>query len=288
MDYKAQIFPAKLSWPEATDNLDNSDFRKKVLRLTHKAKNFNLLPKYKNLQRLWCFDINEKQLQTICECQSIEQLYIENLKTDKLSLFGKLKKLKFISIDTCSKANTIDDIGNLQSLVGLYLTHFSKIRDIKPLSRLTNLKELGVSGSMWTRMKIESFKPIEEINSIEFLHLTNIKPEDESLEPLKDLSKLKQLDIANFYPMEEFAKLAGIHTDTYCTWFKPYINTNIGECKKCGKQTVVMLTGERKPSLCSECDIKRLNKHVAEFEKIMKVSAQQINARERKKPRPVI
>ena len=65
------------------------------------------------------------------------------------------------------------------------------------------------------------------------------------------------------------------HTETSCTWFKPYINTGFSACKKCGKETVVMLTGKRKPSICAKCDLKRLNKHVTEFKKIMKLSALQ-------------
>ena len=275
MNFDTAIFPAKLSWPNAITNLDKVVCNDKTLRLVTNTQNFDLLMKFKGLKRLWCFDINGKHLEIIGNCKSIEQLYIENLKSDRLSIFTRLPNLKILSIDTCSKANTLDDIGNLVNLKGLSLVHFSKINDINPISGLINLRELAIAGSMWKRMKIQSFMPLEQLLNIEFLHLTNLKPEDESLKPLESLKTLKQLDIANFYPMEDFAKLAGILSETSCTWFKPYINTSFFPCKKCGENTIVMLTGKRKPSICCKCDIKRLNKHVAEFERIMKSNAQQ-------------
>lgn len=189
-------------------------------------------------------------------------------------MLSYLPELKILSIETCSKVDNLDDIGNLTDLTGLSLIHFSKIKDIKPLSRLTDLRELAIAGSMWTRMKIQSFEPLEKLRNIEFLHLTNIKPKDELLKPIENLKKLKQMDIANFYPMEDFARLAGILSETSCIWFKPYISISFACCKKCGKETIVMLTGKRKPSICRKCDKKRLNKHVAEFEEIMRLSAQ--------------
>lgn len=274
MNFDTSIFPAKLSWPDAVNNLDKVDSKEKIIRLVSGAKKIDLLIKLEGLKRLWCFDINEKHLEIIGKCKSIEQLYIENLKSDRLSIFTDLPNLKVLSIDTCSKVKTLDALGNLVNLQGLSIIHFSKISDINPLSRLNNLRELAIAGSMWKRMKIQSFKPLERLKNLEFLHLTNIMPVDDSLKPFQNLKTLKQLDLANFYPMEDFAKLAGILSKTSCTWFKPYINTSFSSCKKCGKETIVMLTGRRKPSLCSKCDTKRLNKHVAEFERIMKNSTQ--------------
>ncbi len=275
MNFDASIFPAKLSWPDAVNDLDKVDSKERIIRLVTGANNLDSLIKFEGLKRLWCFDINEKHLEIIGKCKSIEQLYIENLKSDRLSIFTNLPNLKVLSIDTCSKVKTLDALGHLANLQGLSIIHFSKVSDINPLSRLNNLSELAIAGSIWKRMKIQSFKPLEQLKNLELLHLTNIMPVDGSLEPLQNLKRLKQLDLANFYPMEDFAKLAGILTKTSCAWFKPYINTSFSPCKKCGKESIVMLTGRRKPSLCGKCDTKRLNKHVAEFKRIMKSNAQQ-------------
>ena len=275
MNYDARIFPANLSWPHAIGELDEANYNSQILRLIAGTKRFEYLPKFERLKRLWCFDIKENQLKTICECKTIEQLHIENLKTDKLSLFSDLPNLEILSINTCSQAMTLDDIGNLLNLRGLGLIHFSKVYDLTPLSKLINLIELAVAGSMWKRMKIQSLMPLRPLQRLEFLHLTNIKPDDESLRPLENLTNLKVLDLANFYPMQEFARLAGILTKTNCTWFQPYIHIDFSACKKCGKQTMLMLSGKRKPMICRKCDTHRLDKHVAEFEKTMNLSVRQ-------------
>ena len=63
-------------------------------------------------------------------------------------------------------------------------------------------------------------------------------------------------------------RLSGKLQDTECAWFAPYVELKGFECKKCGKDTMVMLTGKRKPTICPECDSKRLAKHIQEFEEM--------------------
>lgn len=141
-----------------------------------------------------------------------------------------------------------------------------KVREIQPLARLKDLRELAVTGSVWARMNIHSFEPLTEISGMEFLHLTNINPADAFLKPLENLQRLKQLDIANSFSMEDFAKLAAVLPETNCIWFKPYVQISFEHCKKCEKETMVMLTGKRKSSICSNCDVQKLTKHIEAFE----------------------
>ncbi|HET6891502.1 MAG TPA: hypothetical protein VFH31_10400 [Pyrinomonadaceae bacterium] len=129
------------------------------------------------------------------------------------------------------------------------------------------MQQLAIAGSMWTRMKIKSLNPLSSLSNLKYLHLTNLKAEDESLRPLAALCQLEKLEIANFYPMEEFAWLSGKLRNTKCTWFRPYIELPF-ECSKCGKDSMVMLTGKGKPRLCKNCDAKRLERHVTEFESV--------------------
>ena len=52
---------------------------------------------------------------------------------------------------------------------------------------------------MWTKMQVDTLKPLEELKNLEYLPHANIKAENTSLSPLAMLQKLKQLDIANFF-----------------------------------------------------------------------------------------
>ena len=200
---------------------------------------------------------------------------MRDIKAEDFGCLKDLTNLRILSLETCSKAKSLAAFSGLETLSGLAITHFKNVHDLGPLAKLKSLKALAVSGSMWTRMKVDSFKPIEELKNLELLHLTNIKAEDESLRPLGELQRLKHLDIANFYPMSEFAKLSQKLRATECTWFQPYIEIKHMECKKCGGATMVMLTGKRKPTLCSHCDNKKLEKHVRDWNVHTENEAQQ-------------
>jgi len=134
------------------------------------------------------------------------------------------------------------------------------------------LQQLAIAGSIWTRMKIESLKRLSSLRNLKYIHLTNLKAEDESLKPLAELNQLEKLEIATFYPMEEVAWLSGRLKKTECSWFRPYMELPF-DCPKCEKNMMVMLTGKGNPNLCKECDAKRLAKHVAEFEEVASAAA---------------
>jgi len=244
----------------------------KSLRLISGAKNLQNLESLKQLKALWCFDINEKDLQYISACNSLESLFVENIKTEKLEIFKKLNHLRVLSLETCPKVTSLEALREL-NLTGLAITHFKNVHDLAPLAGLVSLRALAVAGSMYTRMKVKSFKPLAELKELEFLHLTNIKADDESLKPLSALSNLSQLDIANFYQSSEFAWLSKKLPSTNCTWFKPYIDVTFTVCKSCGKETMVMLAGSRKPTLCKVCDKQALAKYVSEWDEFARADA---------------
>lgn len=258
------IFPARRKWPLATDDVLNAPLEVDSLRLISGARNLRTLERLKKLKALWCFDISDRDLELISDSNSIESLYIENVKTEKLEALKKISNLKVLSLETCSKTKSLEALRGL-NLIGLAITHFKNVHDLAPLAELKSLKALAVAGSMYTKMKVKSFKPLEELKQLEFLHLTNIKSDDESLKPLSMLSNLRQLDIANFYKTSEFAWLSQKLPSTQCTWFKPYIDVTFTVCKSCGNETMVMLSGSRKPKLCKACDKQALAKHVREW-----------------------
>lgn len=262
-----KIFPARLQWEDGVYDLNLVDRKTEKLRLVSGTIGIEKLNEFSQLKNLWCFNINREKLENICKCKSLENLYIETLKADNLSCLRNLPSLKVLSLDSCSKVDSLVEIGKLQNLEGLKIENFKNVFKIESFSALTKLEQLAIAGSMWTRMKIESLRPLSALKKLKYLDLTNLKAEDESLKPLVNLSKLEELNIANFYPMEEFAWLAGKLLNTKCTWFSPYIELPF-KCLKCGKDTTLMLTGKGKRDLCKECDSKRLEKHIKDFEKI--------------------
>ncbi|HUG72977.1 MAG TPA: hypothetical protein VMK82_06095 [Steroidobacteraceae bacterium] len=258
------IFPAKCTWPEAIDDLPHASRDATNIRLVAKAKGIRELPLLRDLKALWCSDIDAAALEFVGECATLESLYIENLRADNIRALLKLKHLRILSIETCSRIDSIPDLESLHELRGLALTHFSKVQDLRPLGGLRRLASLAVAGSMWKRMNVSSFSPLRELRDLAFLHLTNIKAADESLEPLRGLSNLRQLDIANFYPTREFAKLARSLASTECTWFKPFVVLEFAKCAECGSRKV-MPTGKGASSICPKCKKSKFEAHIAEW-----------------------
>jgi hypothetical protein len=267
------IFPLRREWPPAVDDVAKAPPDTRSIRLISGARGFDKLPSYRNLKALWCFNINENRLRSICGCTSLESLYIENIKTENLCCLRELTNLRLLGLESCSRATSLEVVSKLRSLSGLAITHFKNVHDLGPLAELSSLRTLAVAGSMWTRMRVNSFKPLEGLRNLELLHLTNIKAEDESLRPFGGLRNLKHLDLANFYPMSEFAWLSQRLRRTECTWFQPYIEMKHIECNKCKKETKVLLTGKRKPTLCSQCDKKALEKHVRDWNELAEKAA---------------
>ena len=257
----------RLNWSDAIKDLTLISQKVESLRLVTGAKGIEKLSEFSQLESLWCFNINHEKLENICNCVSLENLYIDTLKTDDFSCFRKLRFLKVLSLYSCSKTNSLNELSVLQNLEGLQIENFKNVYKIDALSTLVNLQQLAVAGSMWTRMTIESLKPLSSLRNLKYLNLTNVKVKDESLKPLANLKQLEELGMANFYLMEEFAWLSGRLKKTKCSWFSPYVELPF-DCSKCGKDTMLMLTGRGKKNLCKECDYKRLKRHITEFEKI--------------------
>lgn len=268
METLYSIFPARRQWSPAVDDVTKAPLDTRSICLTSGARQFDKLPSYKSLKALWCANVDADKLAAVCDCSSLESLYIENIKTEHLGCLKALTNLTVLGLDSCSKATSLEALGELQSLSGLAITHFKNVHDLAPLAELRSLRALAVAGSMWTRMQVDSFKPLAGLGNLELLHLTNIKAGDESLRPLGGLENLRHLDIANFYPMAEFAWLSRKLATTECTWFRPYIEMKHMLCKKCSGATMQLLTGKRKATLCSQCDKNALEQQVHEWNAI--------------------
>jgi hypothetical protein len=259
------IFPARCQWDRALDDVSKAAPGVVRLRLTAGAKNIEKIPSYRNLKALWCFDIGAPALDAICQSSPLESLYIENIKAGDLSALRKLTALTVLGLERSSKVTSLADVAAIDSLEGLAVTHFKNVHDLAPLARLKKLRSLAVAGSMWTAMRVTTFQPLAELRGLEYLHLTNIKPDDGSLEPLERLQSLKKLEIANFYPLAAFARLARKLPSTECQWFRPYVDIRNVECKKCGAASMAILTGKGGAMVCKYCGHGKIERHIRDW-----------------------
>lgn len=156
----------------------------------------------------------------------------------------------------------------LSSLETLEIENFKLITDFSPLIKLRSLRDLSVSGSMWSRQAISSLEPFAKMTWLTSLGLDTSSVK--SIRQLSTLVNLKTLWVGGRLPYEEYAWLSTKLPNTRCRWFKPYIElSDPGDlpCRSCGERSMIMVTGKGKPVLCMRCDEAKLSKHVQLFER---------------------
>jgi hypothetical protein len=262
---KEDLFPHLAAFPEALPDLKQAPETLTDLRLVSRVKNFEDILRLSKLKRLWCFGLNDKQLGIVSQMSSLERLYVEGFRIEKLAALARLPGLVVLSVDSATKVLSLAELERLATLRGLSVVNFPKVPSLSPLRGLRHLEALVVAGSIWTRMTVDTLTPVAELGDLRYLNLTNLKARDESLEPLSNLQSLEVLDLPNFYPVAEFARLAARLKHTRCTWFDPVTPLATVNCRKCESGTLVMLTGKGKPLLCSRCDESRLKEHEDTF-----------------------
>ncbi len=171
-------------------------------------------------------------------------------------------------IENATKVTDIEWLGKMQGLRSLTLMDLKRLRDLTPLGQLTDLEALAVAGGIWNRMKVESLAPLGKLSRVRYLHITNLQPDDRSLAPLTDMASLEELDCGNLFSMDQFAAMAHRRPEVRCTWFQPFMAMPGLPCRRCGRDRQVMLTGLRKPTLCSACDADKLARHIEQFESL--------------------
>jgi hypothetical protein len=122
---------------------------------------------------------------------------------------------------------------------------------------------------MWSRQAIGSLQPFASMTWLSSLVIDTSSVS--SLRPLARLAGLRELGLGGKLPFEEYAWLSAQLPNTDCRWFSPYhelAGTGLGACKRCQRDSMVMVTGKGKPVLCRHCDAAKLAEHVARFEAV--------------------
>lgn len=260
-------YPSFHDWPPAVDDVGLIPNSAERIRLVSKAVGFDLLPRLPNLIDLWCFDVKGREFSKICSCSSLRRLFVDGLKVEDLACVGNMERLETLSLEGCSTIHDLSALGKRSNLTALGIINFKNISSIEEVGKLLNLQQLVITGSMWTTMRLETLGPLSKLTNLVRLDLGNTRVADKSLRPLGKLKNLKILNLPNFYSVDEFAWLSRQLPDTACTWFKPVIDFENFPCKNCGKHALKMLSGKGASTLCSSCDLKRIEKHVERFER---------------------
>jgi hypothetical protein len=268
----AKLFPAKLDFPPSTNDVARLVGDERAIRLTTDVAGFDRLASHTAVRELWCFGIDQARLEILAQCRELEALYLEDVRVAHLDALGALGRLEVLGVDGATKVASLEWLDGLRPLTQLRLQGLPRVRSLEPLSRQVTLEALDVSGSMWTRMKVDSFAWLSALRELRLLYLTNIQSRDGSLDVLAGLPNLEELHIAAFYGWEQFARLSGLRPDIRCAWLNAFLEIEHRRCDVCGGP-LVLLTGKGQPTLCRQCKAGRVQKHVDRFLRVASEAA---------------
>lgn len=226
------------------------------------------LPSLSNVRQLRVWSrVTQPLFDAICELDGLEVLQLKLSNIGRLDAIRRLRSLRALSIGSSTRIESIAPLTELSPLEILEIENFKLITDFSPLLELRSLRDLSVSGGMWSRQAISSLAPFSRMTWLTSLCLDTSSVS--SIRELATLAKLETLWIGGRLPYEEYAWLSTRLPNTECRWFKPYFNLSDHgclPCKSCGEKSMVMVTGKGKPVLCMHCDAGKLARHVQLFE----------------------
>ncbi|MEQ1893540.1 MAG: hypothetical protein ABL998_13420 [Planctomycetota bacterium] len=177
---------------------------------------------FSRLQRLrsaWLWGVNPAFLEEIAAIETLEVLQLDRVTAADLRPLAQLRRLRRLIINDATKVTDLRWVETLPELDALSLGNFKRVRELDPLSALTSLKALGVEGSIWTAMRVDTLAPLSRLIGLESLFLISLRVADRSLRPLHALTRLRVLRAAAYYPDEEFRSLRQALPHLRCCWF---------------------------------------------------------------------
>jgi hypothetical protein len=222
--------------------------------------------------RLLQFDsqVPQKLFDAACHMPNLEALWIKWSSIRNLEQIRGNRALRHLHIGGSAQIQSIVPLGEMTSLKSLSAENLKHITDLDPLSALTRLEELAISGGMWGHQKVKTLAPLAELRSLRWLHLGGVRSLDESLKPLGALRQLRFVfvNLGN-YPIEELAWLS-VRFAKIKHGVRPYSDFDgkyaFLPCRKCSNRTMVLLLGKGQGrSICKDCDAEKLAAHVDYF-----------------------
>ncbi|MEO1488473.1 MAG: hypothetical protein AAFR88_03415 [Pseudomonadota bacterium] len=161
-------------------------------------------------------------LEEICELDQLEFLNMAYPTTVKeLVPLKKLRRLRFLRIDSPRNIDDFSALLEIESLEALIIENAKHLATLDWLAPLASqLKVLGIEGSMSTTQRIESLAPLASFD-LEALFLASTRLADQDLTPLHGMKNLKLLQTAINAPRREFEALKEALPDCVCSWFDP-------------------------------------------------------------------
>jgi hypothetical protein len=180
------------------------------------------IEKYKSIKELLAKQVDQNFLEEICELHELEYLEMETVTATDIRALKNLPKLRYLKIYGLRNARDIACLTEIRTLHKLFLENTKHLADVEFLDDARCLEALGIEGSMYTKQKILSLRPLSKTKSLESLFLTSVQLADKNLDYLANLPNLKYLSCARFAPKSSFESLRKLMPNLICHWCDDY------------------------------------------------------------------
>lgn len=136
-------------------------------------------------------------LDCIATIETLERLQFGYLRAPDISGFAKLKRLRYLSIDSLSSASTLKPLMRLHDLISLGVGISKKITSLEEFSdnSLSSVRALFIGASSERVITVDSLDPLGSLSSLEYLMVACMRSKDRSLAGLLNLHNLKALEV---------------------------------------------------------------------------------------------
>lgn len=178
-----------------------------------------------------------------------------------LSPLGDLRNLKYVHYFFNQRAEKLWNMKRNEGLTGLAIYDFSRLHSIEAVTDAPNLKYFSIGNKVWSKMDIESLKPLVHSNIEHFAWSGNKILDNDYLCIAQ--SQIRELDmsIARF-KMDELARLVASIPDLKGTITKPYTEGSVTEY---GTRTTWYFLCKGKRKLIKGKDEAKLEKYLTEY-----------------------
>jgi len=210
------------SWPECKSLF--SDVRPDTERLHfyREKKSHRGINSLNSVTELLAKQVNQEFLNEICEIQSLDYLQMEVVTAADLSPLLNLPRLRYLKIYGLRNAKDLAPLTKIITLRKLFIENSKHLIDLNFLDSSQPLEALGFEGSMYTKQKIATLKPLSNLKSLQAIFLSSVQLTDKNLDYLANLPNLTYLSCARFAPKASFDSLRNLMPNIICNWCDRY------------------------------------------------------------------
>lgn len=247
------------------DLFDLSIVQRDVGGGTTSIEQIDIIQEYPNAKSLIISGLDQESFEYLIQQYGNQftaiSFWKNKLITD-LSPLSDLNGLEYLHYFFNQRVTDLWDMQKNENLRGLAIYDFSRLHSIDKIVTAPNLEYFSLGNKVWSKMDIESLKPLIQSNITHFGWWGN-RISDNDYSCLAQ-SKIKELDvIIGQFGVEELAKLVASIPGLKGTATKPYKEFSI--ISK-GKETTYYSLCKGKRKLIKGKDDEKLEKYISDFE----------------------